>query len=69
MEDVIREYNVPAIFVGNTVNPNLAKRVAADTGTQIVFLYTGSLTEEGGEADTYLEYIRYNVSAIVKALK
>jgi ABC-type Zn uptake system ZnuABC Zn-binding protein ZnuA len=67
--DAIKEHHVTAIFVGNTVNPNLAERIAADTGIQIIFLYTGSLTEEGGEADTYLEYIRYNVSAIVNALK
>ena len=69
IEDAINEYNVPAIFVGKTVNPSLANRVAADTGTQIIFLYTGSLTEDGGEADTYLDYIRYNVTAIVNALK
>lgn len=69
LEDAIKEYDVKAIFVGKTVNPNLANRIAADTGIQIVFLYTGSLTEDGGEADTYLEYIQYNVSAIVNALK
>lgn len=69
LEDAIKEYNVKAIFVGKTVNPSLANRIAADTGIQIVFLYTGSLTEKGGEADTYLDYIRYNVSAIVNALK
>jgi len=51
------------------VNPNLGQRVAEDTGTQLVFLYTGSLTEPGGDAGTYLEYIRYNVNTIVNALK
>jgi hypothetical protein len=35
----------------------------------LVFLYTGSLTEQGGESDSYLDYIRYNVNAIVGALK
>lgn len=69
LEDAIKENDVKAIFVGKTVNPNVANRIATDTGIQIVFLYTGSLTEKGGEADTYLEYIRYNVSAIVNALK
>jgi ABC-type Zn uptake system ZnuABC Zn-binding protein ZnuA len=69
IEDAIKAYNVPAIFVGKTINPSLANRIATDTGTQIVFLYTGSLTEDGGEADTYLYYIRYNVTAIVNALK
>jgi len=69
LEDHIREYGVKAVFVGNTVNPDLAERVAEDTGVNLVFLYTGSLTEAGGEAGTYLEYMRYNVSAIVGALK
>jgi ABC-type Zn uptake system ZnuABC Zn-binding protein ZnuA len=67
--DVVNEFGVQAIFVGNTVNPNMANRIAEDSGIQIVYLYTGSLSEEGGEADTYLDYIRYNVSAIVNALK
>jgi ABC-type Zn uptake system ZnuABC Zn-binding protein ZnuA len=69
LEDTVREFDVNAIFVGNTVNPSLAERVAEDTGTQLVFIFTGSLTEKGGEADNYLNYIRYNVNAIVNNLK
>jgi ABC-type Zn uptake system ZnuABC Zn-binding protein ZnuA len=61
--------DVHAIFVGNTVNPALAERVAADTGTQLIYVYTGSLSEPGGEADSYLAYMRYNTTAFVKALK
>jgi ABC-type Zn uptake system ZnuABC Zn-binding protein ZnuA len=67
--DKIRELDVPAIFVGNTINPALADRLTEDTGTQLVFLYTGSLSEAGGEAHSYLAYMKYNVSAIVNALK
>ncbi|MGD9092465.1 MAG: metal ABC transporter substrate-binding protein [Anaerolineales bacterium] len=66
IEDAIKALGVKAVFVGNTVNPNLAQRVAEDTGTELVFVYTGSL---GEEAESYLEYIRYNVEAIVEALK
>jgi ABC-type Zn uptake system ZnuABC Zn-binding protein ZnuA len=69
LEDAIQSYGVPAIFVGNTVNPDLAQRVSEDSGTQLIFIYTGSLSEPGGEAATYLEYMRYNTSAIVDALK
>jgi manganese/iron transport system substrate-binding protein len=69
LEETIRELGVKAIFVGNTVNPSLAQRVAEDTGTQLVFIYTGSLSEAGGDADTYLDYIRFNTRAIVDALK
>ena len=69
LEDAIRAYDVPAIFVGSTVNPALAQRVAEDTGIQLVFVYTGSLTAADGDAPTYLAYMRYNVTAIVEALK
>jgi len=69
LEDSIRAYGVKTIFVGKTVNPDLAQRVAEDTGIALVYLYTGSLTESGGEADSYLSYVRYNVAAIVDGLK
>ncbi len=69
IEDSIRELDVKAVFVGNTVNPALAERVAADTGTQLVFIYSGSLSESGGDADSYLAYMRYNTTAFVDALK
>jgi ABC-type Zn uptake system ZnuABC Zn-binding protein ZnuA len=69
LEDAIRNYGARAIFVGNTVNPSLAQRVANDTGTKLVFLFTGSLTDADGPAPTYLDYMRFNVNAIVEALK
>lgn len=68
LEDAIRDLGVKAVFVGNTVNPSLAQRVAEDSGTQLVFFYTGSLTAKGGDADNYIAYMRYNVNAIVSAL-
>ncbi|MEW6718071.1 MAG: zinc ABC transporter substrate-binding protein [Chloroflexota bacterium] len=69
LEDAILELQVSALFIGNTVNPSLAEQVAKDTGTQLVFIYTGSLSPEGGEADTYIKYLQYNVNAMVTALK
>jgi ABC-type Zn uptake system ZnuABC Zn-binding protein ZnuA len=69
LEDIIKELGVRAIFVGKSVDPSLAQGVAGDTGAQLVFLYTESLGERGGEADNYLDYVRYNVEAIVNALK
>jgi manganese/iron transport system substrate-binding protein len=69
LEDTIRAQNVPAVFIGKTVNPELAGQVARDTGTKLVLVYTGSLSQPGGEADSYLKFMRYNVKAIVEALK
>ncbi len=67
--DTIRRQGIKALFVGSTVNPGLAQRIAGDTGAKLVTLYTGSLTPPGGDADSYIAYTRHNVSAIVEALK
>lgn len=69
LEEAIRNLGVKAIFVGNSVNPSLEERVAADTNIHLVYLYTGSLSGPDGPAGTYLDYTRYNVSAIDQALK
>lgn len=69
LEDAIRQQGVKAIFVGKTINPNLAQRVADDTGVKLVHFYTGSLSEKDGPANTYLNFMRYNVNAIVEALR
>ncbi len=69
LQEAIAELNVRAVFVGTTVNPVLAERVAEDTGVKLVPLYTGSLGEAGSGAETYLDFIRFNTSAIVEALR
>ena len=69
LENTIRKQGVKAVFVGRTVSPRLAQRIAQDTGVQLVYLYTGSLSNPSEGADSYLGYMRYNVSAIVRALR
>jgi ABC-type Zn uptake system ZnuABC Zn-binding protein ZnuA len=69
LEDQIRSLRVPAIFVGTTTNPDLATRVAADTGTHVVGLYTESLGPAAGPAGEYEGMMDYNVRAIVDALR
>ncbi|MCC7129047.1 MAG: hypothetical protein B6D39_02725 [Anaerolineae bacterium UTCFX2] len=69
LEDTLRNLHIPAVFVSTTVNPALAQQIAKDTGTQVVALYTGSLGKPGSGADTYLNFMRYNVRAIVDALE
>ncbi len=69
LEDSIRQFDVKVILVGNTVNPSLAARIADDTGIRLVQFYTGSLSEADGPAATYIEYMRFNVNAIVSALE
>jgi manganese/iron transport system substrate-binding protein len=69
LEDAIQKLGVKAVFVGSSVNPTLAQRVADDTHIKLVTFYTGSLSAADGPAGTYLDYIRYNVGVIVEALK
>lgn len=68
LEDAIRNEDILAIFIGATINPDLAEQVARDTGTPVITLYIGSLSEPGGPADTYIALMTYNVTAIVEAL-
>ena len=67
----VKEAGVPVIFTETTANPRLAEAVAreAGTGVRVVSLYTGSLSAPGGPASTYMEFMRFNVNAIVDALK
>lgn len=69
LQENIIDYDVPAIFVGTTVNPIIAEQVAADTGIKLVRLYTDSLSEPEGDAGTYLDFMRYNVNQLTTALK
>ncbi len=64
----IRAMGVRAVFVSTTVNPQLAEQVARDTGARVVRLYAASLSDPAGPASTYLDMMRYNVTAIVEAL-
>jgi len=68
--ETIEESGAQAVFAEKTQTDRLARQVADETGAQLIGgLYTGSLGPAGGEAGTYLDYMRYNVTTIVEALK
>jgi len=69
LQEQIAAEGVTAIFVGTTVNPAVATQIAADTGVQVLPIYTDSLSDVNGPAATYLEMMRFNVAAIVRGLK
>jgi manganese/iron transport system substrate-binding protein len=69
LQETIRREGVKAIFVDASANPTLAQRVANDMGIKVVRLYSGSLGAKGSGAETYLDYIRFNTTAIVEALR
>ncbi len=69
VQDLINEYQVPAIFVGDVANQQIAEQIARDTGARIVTVLTESLTDANGPGATYLDYMRFNVQTIVDALR
>lgn len=69
LEDALRREKVKAIFVGFYDNHSLADQVAQDTGTKVVPLYLESLSAADGPAGTYFDFIHYDVTTLVEALK
>jgi ABC-type Zn uptake system ZnuABC Zn-binding protein ZnuA len=50
------------------VNSDLAEQVAADTGAQLLPIYTGSLSEPDGPVPNYIELMRYNTGQFAAGL-
>ncbi len=69
LQEAIRALDVKAVFVGSTVNPVLAERIAEDSGIELRVLYTGSLSGPDGPAETYMALMRYNVQTLVESLR
>lgn len=69
IENLIAQNHIPAIFITESSSQILANQIANDTGIEVVTLLHASLTAEDGPAPSYLEFMRYNVAAIVRALK
>lgn len=69
LSDQIEAEGVRAIFVGTTVNPQLAEQLAQDLGIQVVSIYTDSLSDAEGPTPTYVDFMRYNLQTIVNALR
>jgi ABC-type Zn uptake system ZnuABC Zn-binding protein ZnuA len=68
--ETIERQGVPAVFAEKSHSQRLAKRIAEETGAQLIGgLYTGSLGKTGGEAGAYLDLMRYNVTTILEALQ
>ena len=67
--DVVRDEGVPAIFSDIHLSDVLVNTIASETGVAVVGLHSDSLGDSEGPAGTYLDYMRYNVTAIVESLK
>ena len=60
---------IPAVFLENSSDPRLMRRISAETGARIGgTLYSDSLTDETGDAPTYIDMVRHNIKALTRAL-
>ncbi len=65
----IRKQKIPAVFLENISDPRLLKRIADETGVKLGgTLYSDALTDEKGDAPTYIDLIRHNIRTLSAAL-
>ena len=65
----IKKQKIRAVFMENVSDPRLLKRIADETGAKIGgTLYSDALTEEKGDAPTYIDMVRHNVRTLAAAL-
>lgn len=67
--DEIKSTGVKTIFAEKSTNPKFMEQVAQDANVTVDELYVDALGGAGGEAGTYLDFIRTDVNKIVKGLK
>jgi zinc/manganese transport system substrate-binding protein len=65
----VRSATIPAVFLENISDDRLVGRIAAETGARIGgTLFSDSLTDEKGDAPTYIAMVRHNIKALTSAL-
>jgi ABC-type Zn uptake system ZnuABC Zn-binding protein ZnuA len=70
LTDHIKASGAPAIFIVTGASPQLAGQLGQEVGVKVVTaLYPHSTTEAGGPAPTYSDMMKFDVKAIVDALR
>lgn len=65
----IRQSKAPAVFLENVTDPRLMQQIATETGAKIGgTLYSDALTDEKGDAPTYIALVRHNLKQLAEAL-
>ncbi len=71
--NIMEEHKVSALYLGNTSSDSV-KDLTTTLKNELSYtvdikeLLTGSLTEEGGDADNYLDFLRFNTKQIIDGL-
>jgi zinc/manganese transport system substrate-binding protein len=65
----IRNEKIPAVFLENISDVRLIRRISAETGARVGgTLFSDSLSDEKGDAPTYIDMVRHNIKALASAL-
>jgi manganese transport system substrate-binding protein len=67
--DLVRENNLPAIFVETTLDKRYMEIISQETGVPIAGeVYTDALGFKGSHADTYIKMMKHNTNVFVQGL-
>jgi zinc/manganese transport system substrate-binding protein len=65
----VRASHIPAVFLERIGDPRLMRRISAESGARLGgTLYSDALTDEKGEAPTYIDMVRHNIRTLTSAL-
>lgn len=66
----IKDQGVHAYFIENQTDPRLVEQIASATGAKNGGeLYPEALTENSGDADTYVDAFKHNVKVMIRSMK
>jgi zinc/manganese transport system substrate-binding protein len=66
---LIKKQKISAVFLENVTDPRLVKQIASETGAKVGgTLYSDALTDDKGDATTYIELMRHNLKQLAAAL-
>jgi zinc/manganese transport system substrate-binding protein len=65
----VKAEHIPAVFLERISDPRLMRRISAETGAKIGgTLFSDSLSDEKGDAPTYIDMVRHNIRTLTSAL-
>ena len=65
-----KEHKARAVFVENMTNPRIAEQIAREAGAKLGGkLFSDALSDEKGEAPTYMAMMRHNAKMLIEALR
>jgi len=65
----IKKQKAAAVFLENVTDPRLVEQIARETGAKVGgTLYSDALTDDKGDATTYIDLMRHNLRQLASAL-